>query len=61
MYNASNNGSHAKIFDETKCRSFLIKDDELSEKWNKKIKSRIKSTILFKKNLTVNQYTMKNM
>ena len=33
----------------------LIKDDELLEKYNEKVK------IVSKDNLTVNQYTMKNM
>ena len=43
-----------KNSDETKYMSFLIKDDELLEKYNE-------IWISSKKNLTVNQYIMKNI
>ena len=50
--------AYRKDFDETKYMSFLIKDDELLEKYYA-IWEKIK--VVSKKNLTVNQYTMKNM
>ena len=43
--------AYRKDFDKTKCMSFLIKDENLLEKYNEIWK---KSTILSKKNLTVN-------
>ena len=46
-------------FDETKYMSFLIKDDELSEKYNEILEKKLKITS--KKNLIVNQYPMKNI
>ena len=49
---------YRKNFDETKYISFLLKDDELLEKHNKIWK---KLKIVSKRNLTVNQYTMKNI
>ena len=48
--------AYRKDFDETKYMPFLIKDDEVLEKHNKtweKVKN------ILKKNLIVNQYTMK--
>ena len=50
--------TYRKDFDKTKCMSFLIKDENLLEKYNEIWK---KSTILSKKNLTVNLYKMKNI
>ena len=50
--------AYRKDFDKTKCMSFLIKDENLLEKYNEIWK---KSTILSKKNLTVNLYKMKNI
>ena len=50
--------AYKKDFDKTKCMSFLIKDENLLEKYNEIWK---KSTILSKKNLTVNLYKMKNI
>ena len=50
--------AYRKYFDKTKCMSFLIKDENLLEKYNEIWK---KSTILSKKNLTVNLYKMKNI
>ena len=35
MYNAFKMSWHTWSFDETKCMSFLIEDDELLEKYNK--------------------------
>ena len=49
---------YRKAFDETKSMSFLIKDDELLEKYNE-IWKKLKNII--KKNLIVNQYIMKNI
>ena len=50
--------AYRKDFDETKCMSFLIKDDELLEKYNEFGKQlKIVST----KKLIVNQYAMKNI
>ena len=49
---------YRKDFDETKYMSFLIKDDELLEKYNQ-IWEKVKNTI--KKNLIVNQYIMKKI
>ena len=50
--------AYRRDFDETKYISFLIKDDELLEKYNK-IWEKVENII--KKNLTVNQYSMKNI
>ena len=50
--------AYRKDFDKTKCMSFLIKDENLLEKYNEIWK---KSTILSKKNLTVNLYKKKNI
>ena len=50
--------TYRKDFDETKYISFLIKDDQLLEKYNE-ICGKLK--IRSKKNLAVNQYIMKNI
>ena len=50
--------AYRRKFDKTKYSSFLIKDDELLEKYNKIWK---KLKIVSKKNLIVNLYIMKNM
>ena len=50
--------AYRRDLDETKYISFLIKDDELLEKYNK-IWEKVENII--KKNLTVNQYSMKNI
>ena len=50
--------AYRRKFDKTKYASFLIKDDELLEKYNKIWK---KLKIVSKKNLIVNLYIMKNM
>ena len=47
---------YTKHLSETKYMSFLIKNDELLEKQKKK--SGIKSAIILKMDLIVNQYTM---
>ena len=44
---------YRRDFDETKYMSFLIKDDELLEKYNKILK--------IKNKMTVSQYDMKNI
>ena len=44
---------YRRDFDETKYMSFLIKDDELLEKYNKIMK--------IKNKMTVSQYDMKNI
>ena len=49
--------AYIKDFDETKYLSFLIKDDELLEKYNE-IWEKVKNSL--KNNLIVKQYTMKN-
>ena len=49
--------AYRRDFYETKYMSFLIKDDELIEKYNKFWKE---LEIVSKKNLIVNLYTMKN-
>ena len=48
---------YRKDLDETKYLSFLIKDDELLEKYNE-IWEKVKKSL--KNNLIVKQYTMKN-
>ena len=48
----------SRDFDETEYVSFMIKDDELLEKYNEVW---IKLKIVLKNNLIVNQYTMKNI
>ena len=50
--------AYRRDFDETKHMSFLIKDDELFEKYNEIWE---KSEITSKTNLIVNMYTMKNI
>ena len=49
--------AYRKDLDETKYLSFLIKDDELLEKYNE-IWEKVKNSL--KNNLIVKQYTMKN-
>ena len=49
---------YRRDIDKTKFMSFLIKDDELLEKYNG-IREKLK--IVSKKNLIVNLYTMKNI
>ena len=51
-------GAYRRDFDESKYISFLIKDDELLEKYNE-IWEKLK--IASEKKLIVNQYTMKNI
>ena len=51
--------TYRKYFDETKYKSFLIKNDELLEKNTTKFGKKLK--LVTKKNLIVNQYTMKNI
>ena len=48
---------YRRDFDKTKCMSFLIKDEKLSEKYNEIGK---KVSNIIKKKLVVNLYTMKN-
>ena len=50
--------AYRKDFDEMKYMYFCMKDDELLKKYNK-IWGRLK--IVSRKNLIVNQYTMKNI
>ena len=50
--------AYRKVFDETKSRSFLIKDNELLEKYNE-IWDKVSHTM--EKNLIVIQYTIKNI
>ena len=50
--------AYRKGFDETKCVSFLIRDNELLEKY-KEVQKKLK--ISSKKNLIVNQHIMKNI
>ena len=50
--------AYRRDFDKTKCMPFLIKDKKLLEKYNEIWK---KVSNIIKKNLTVNQYTMKNI
>ena len=49
---------YRRDFDETKYMFFFIKDDELLKRYNE-IWEKAKNSI--KKNLIVNQYTMKNI
>ena len=49
---------YRKVFDDTKYMRFLIKGDELLEKYNE-ILEKLKNII--KKDLVVNQYIMKYM
>ena len=49
---------YGRDFDETKCKFFLIKGDELFEKYNE---IRKMSAVGSKKNFVVNLYTMKNI
>ena len=58
MYISSKISAYRKDFDETKYMSFLIKDDELLERYNE-IQEKLK--ISSKQNLTVNQYIMNNV
>ena len=51
-------GVYRRDFDETKYISFLIKDDELLEKYNE-IWDKVTNSM--KKDLIVNLYTMKNI
>ena len=48
---------YRRDFDKTKCMSFLIKDEKLSEKYNEIGK---KVSNIIKKKLVVNLYAMKN-
>ena len=50
--------AYRKDFDETKYISFLIKDDDY-QKITMKIGKKLK--VVSKQNLTINQYTMKNI
>ena len=50
--------AYRKDFDETKYMSFLKKDDELLKKYNE-IWEKVKNSP--KKDLILNQYTMKNI
>ena len=50
--------AYKKDFDETKHKAFLIKDDELLKKYNEILE---KVKLISKKNLILNQYTMKNI
>ena len=50
--------AYRRDLDESKYMSFLIKDDELLEKYNENWEQ-VKTSI--KKSLIVNQYTMKNI
>ena len=50
--------AYRKDFDETKYMSFLKKDDELLKKYNE-IWEKVKNSL--KKDLILNQYTMKNI
>ena len=58
MYISSKISAYRKDFDETKYMSFLIKDDELLERYNE-IQEKLK--ISSKQNLIVNQYIMNNI
>ena len=58
MHISSKNDIYRKDFDKTKYISFLIKDDELTETYDE-IWEVLK--IVSKKNLIVNQYTMKSI
>ena len=49
---------YTNSFDDSKCMSFLIKDDELLEKYNSIWN---KSSNSIKKNLIVNQYKIKKI
>ena len=48
---------YRRDFDKTKCMSFFIKDEKLSEKYNEIGK---KVSNIIKKKLVVNLYTIKN-
>ena len=50
--------AYRRDLDESKYMTFLIKDDELLEKYNENWEQ-VKTSI--KKSLIVNQYTMKNI
>ena len=50
--------AYRKDFDETKCVSFLKKEDELLKTYNE-IWEKVKNSL--KKDLILNQYTMKNI
>ena len=50
--------AYRKDFDETKYMSFLKKDDELLKEYNE-IWEKVKNSL--KKDLILNQYTMKNI
>ena len=50
--------AYRKDLDETKCISFLIKDNELLEKYNEIWKNKL--VILSKNNLIVIQFPLKN-
>ena len=58
MYILSKMSAYRKDSDEPKCMSFLIKDDELLEKYNE-IWEKVKNII--KKKLIQNYYIMKNI
>ena len=58
MYISPKMTAYRSDFDETKYIYFLLEDDELLEKYNE-IWEKLK--IVSKKNLIVNQYTMKNI
>ena len=61
MYISSKNESFWRDFDESKYMSFLIKDDELLEKYNEISKKEKNLKIVSKKNLIVNLYTIENI
>ena len=50
--------AYRRDFDETKCKSFLIKDDELLEKYNE-ICEKVSNSI--KRDLIGNLYTIENI
>ena len=58
VYSSQKIHVYRRNFDETKYISFLIKDDELLEKYDEIWKKKLR--IVFKKNLIVNPVTMKN-
>ena len=57
MYNASKMNAYRRDFDETKCMSFLIRNDELLEKYNE-TSDKVRKVI--KKRFTSELYTMIN-
>ena len=53
--------AYRKDFDKTKYMSFLIKNDELLEKYNEIMKFGTKSARILKRDLIVSLYTMINI